>query len=306
MGHRAVKDLLTVDVNVEEKIDGSQFSFGVVPVNADVDTVFKTIDGVDYALKIRSKGCVMHIDAPEKMFNAAAETVRRLADLLTPSWTYRSEFLGRPKHNSLAYDRVPKDYIIIFDVSTGEQEYLSYEDKVKEANRLGLEVVPLLYSGRVETIEQFRKFFTVVSILGGQAIEGVVVKPKNYDLFGTDKKLLLGKLVSERFKEIHAKAWRENNPTNKDVIQRLAAVYGTKARWFKALQHLEEAGEIEWSPRDIGKLIKEVPLDILKECEEEIKDKLMEWAWPHLRRMLTRELPIWYKEDVLLKRQFED
>jgi hypothetical protein len=136
MGHRAISDLLKHEVNVEEKVDGSQFSFGLVEAS-DVD-VFYPYQG-DYrgfsnlALKIRSKGCVMHIDAPEKMFNHAAATVRELADQLIPGWTYRGEFLARPKHNALAYDRVPKGNIILFDVNSGDQEYLSYEDKASRS-----------------------------------------------------------------------------------------------------------------------------------------------------------------------------
>jgi hypothetical protein len=308
MGHRAISDLLKHEVNVEEKVDGSQFSFGLVEAS-DVD-VFYPYQG-DYrgfsnlALKIRSKGCVMHIDAPEKMFNHAAATVRELADQLIPGWTYRGEFLARPKHNALAYDRVPKGNIILFDVNSGDQEYLSYEDKANEASRLGLEVVPLLYSGRVDSVEQFRRFLSTVSVLGGQAIEGVVVKPTNYDLYGQDKKVLMGKFVSEAFKEIHRKSWGESNPTTKDIISRIVDSYATPARWNKAIQHLREAGKLVEDVRDIGPIIKEIPSDVLKECEDDIKDELFKFAWPHIRRGLSRGFPEYYK-DQLLKRSFED
>lgn len=305
MGHRAIKDLLNYEVNVEEKVDGSQFSFGLVEASP-VDPVHLTYMGQDYALKIRSKGCVMNIDAPEKMFALAAETVKKIVTSkgLTPGWTYRGEYLARPKHNSLAYDRVPKDYIIIFDINTGNQEYLSYEDKRTESERLGLECVPRLYTGRVESVDQFRRFFSTVSVLGGQAIEGVVIKPKNYDLFGTDKKLLLGKFVSEAFKEVHRKSWGETNPTQKDIITRLGDEYRTPARWNKARQHLREAGLLVNDVKDIGPLIKEVPEDVLKECQDEIKEKLFKYAWPHIRRTLTAGLPEWYK-DELLKQSFD-
>ncbi len=61
----------------------------------------------------------------------------------------------------------------------------------QEAERLGLEVVPLLHSGRIDSIETFRSFLARTSILGGQPIEGVVIKPVGYNLFGPDKKCLL-------------------------------------------------------------------------------------------------------------------
>lgn len=311
MGHRAIKDLLNGDVNVEEKVDGSQFSFGLVPANLDengkaVDVVYYTdLKGVEYALKIRSKGCVMHIEAPEKMFNKAAETVRAMWDKLTPGWTYRGEFLAKPKHNALAYDRVPTANIIIFDITVEDGGFLSYEDKAVEAARLGLEVVPRLFTGKLATIDQFRQFMGTVSVLGGQAIEGVVVKPVGYDLYGTDKKVLLGKFVSEAFKEVHRKSWGEANPTNKDIIQKICDEYTSAARWNKAIQHLREAGKLLDDVKDIGPIIREIPEDVLKECEDEIKDKLFTYAWGHIKRGLTRGFPEYYKE-LLMKRQFED
>lgn len=288
MGHKAIEDLLKTPVYVEEKIDGSQFSFG------------KDREGI----RVRSKGAEMNVDAPEKMFTKAVETVKSLDGLLKEGWTYRAEYLAKPKHNTLVYSRIPKNHLVIFDINTEHEGYLPYEEKAKEAERLGLEIVPLLYQGIVLDIEQFRAFLDTESILGGQKIEGVVVKPVGYSLFGRDKKCLMGKFVSEAFKESHASAWKESNPTQNDILERLAGVYNSQARWMKAVQHLREQGKIEGSPRDIGTILKEIPEDVEKECAEEIKDKLFSWAWPHLRRMVSRGFPEWYKEQ-LLKMQFD-
>lgn len=289
MGHKAIADLLKGPVYVEEKIDGSQFSFGM------------TEEG---ELKIRSKGCEMVLDAPEKMFSFAAETVKRLGPLLHPGWTYRGEYLRSPKHNALIYSRIPKDHIIIFDIEIGECEFLPYGDKINEAARLGLETVPLLHMGMIETLEEFRHFLNLQSVLGGQNIEGVVVKPIGYSLFGKDKKVLMGKFVSEAFKEVHSKMWKAENPTAGDIVGMLGATYCSQARWQKAVQHLLEQGLLTDSPQDIGALMKEVPTDVKRECEEEIKEKLFAFAWPHIARMTARGLPEWYKE-LLLKKQFE-
>lgn len=236
VGHRAIRDLLNHPVYIEEKVDGSQFSFGI---------------DADGELRVRSKGAMMYIDAPEKMFTKAVETVKSLRDALHPGWTYRGEFLAKPKHNTLAYNRAPNGHIIIFDINTGHEEYLTYSDKAVEAYRLGLEVAPLIYDGMVD-LAAFRGFLDRESILGGQKIEGVVIKPKAYNVWGEDKKVLLGKFVSEAFKESHSKAWKESNPAKNDVILLLAGEYTTPARWNKAIQHLRERGEIEDSPRDIG------------------------------------------------------
>jgi hypothetical protein len=288
LGHRAIAELLQRDVLVEEKVDGSQFSFGIF----------------DGELKCRSKGAQLHVDAPDKMFSAGVAAVKERAEQLTPGWTYRGEYLAKPRHNGLVYSRIPRGHVVLFDVNTAEADYLTHAEKVTEAERLDFDVVPALFTGRLEHITDFRRFLETESILGGQKIEGVVVKPAAYDLFGPDKKVLMGKFVSEAFKEVHAAAWKKDNPTGKDKLSELGDSYCTQARWQKALIHLKERGLIADDVRDIGTLIKEVPEDIKRECEDEIKAALFAWAWPHIRRMTTRGMPEWYKEE-LLKKQFE-
>ncbi len=287
LGHRALEELLLDPVIVEEKVDGSQFSFGIF----------------DGELKVRSKGAIINMVAPEKMFIKACETVQNIGAGLTEGWTYRGEYLAKPKHNTLLYDRIPDQHIIIFDINIGDQCYLSWNDKKKEAARLGLEVVPKMFEGTISTPHQFREMLSNISCLGGQKVEGVVVK--NYKRFGLDKKALMGKFVSEEFKEVHSKAWKESNPKGKDVIQGMVDKYKTEARWHKAVQHLGEEGLLDVSPKDIGLLMKEVQLDTLDECSADIKEDLFKWAWPKVRRSLVGGLPEWYKEQ-LLKKQFED
>ncbi len=300
MGHKAIAELLKGPVYVEEKVDGSQFSFGLIETSE-----FEQSRGEEpFTLRVRSKGVEMVLDAPDNMFSLAVATVKELKDKLHPGWTYRCEYLRAPKHNALIYKRTPNKHLIIFDVEIGECEFLNYPAKWAEANRLGLEVVPLLFGGVVENVEHFRDFLEITSILGGQKIEGVVVKPMDYNLFGNDKKVLMGKFVSEAFKEVHSKMWRTDNPTIGDVVGMLGSSYGTQARWQKALQHLTEQGLITDAPQDIGLLMKEIPTDIKRECEEEIKDKLFLFAWQHISRTVVRGVPEWYKE-LLLKKQFE-
>ena len=317
LGHRAVERLFDGPVIVEEKVDGSQFSFGLHPVGAPDHNLCGVAGDEcgcgpmqDFELRVRSKGAVMHPDAPEKMFNKGVEAVKQILPLLHPGWTYRGEYLAKPNHNALAYDRVPTGHIVLFDINTADETYLSPEEKAAEARRIGFECVPVVYSGQIqgdtpaEKIQFFRQFLDTTSMLGGQKIEGVVIKPLDYNLFGPDKKCLFGKFVSEAFREVHKRSWKESNPTNGDIIQQIGADYCTAARWLKALQHLRERGLIEDDVRDIGKIIKEVPLDVFAECEDEMKERLWQHAKPHISRMLTRGLPDFYKE-LLLKLQFE-
>lgn len=296
MGHKAIAGLLTGEVVVEEKIDGSQISWGV----------FQEEGSSDLEIKIRSKGAVMNIDAPEKMFSLAAETVKKLAPVLHVGWTYRGEYLRTCTHNTLHYDRIPKDHIIIFDINRGEEDYLNYDEKAMEAARIGLEVVPRLHQGTIANIEEFRTFLDTVSILGGQRIEGVVIKQRGPNfLYGLDHKVLIGKFVSEVFKEAHVGAWKEKNPGSGDILTRLGEKYCHTGRWLKAAHHLRDLGQLENSPRDIGKLIIEVHKDLGKEEEDSIKESLWKWAIPHITRSSTRGLAEWWKEE-LLKRQFDE
>lgn len=287
LGHKAVTEILNGPVLTEEKIDGSFFAFGVY--NGE--------------LRCRSKGATLNLLAPEQMFRAAIETAKELAPLLTPGWQYRGEYLSKPHHNALTYSRVPNKHVIIFDILTGEEEYLPYGAKTREAERLGLEVVPLLHTGRIDNIEMFRSLLETESILGGQKIEGVVVK--RYDLFGLDKKALFAKYVSEAFKEVHAKEWKQANPQQGDIVQLLIEKYRTPARWQKARMHLREAGVLEGSMRDTPHILKEVPEDIKKEHEEDIREELFCWAWPKLRRGVVAGLPEWLKKE-LLQEQFRE
>ena len=287
VGHKAIQDIFKDNVVIEEKIDGSQFSFMVS-------------DGV---LHCRSKGKQLVIDAPEKMFKRAVATVIELRPLLADGWVYRCEYLEKPKHNTLAYDRIPAKHLILFDVMTGVEEYLSPAEKVAEAGRLGLEVVPTIFSGRIAEIDMLRNLLETTSVLGGCNIEGMVIK--NYDLFTREKKIAIAKYVSEKFKEKHANEWKKTNPSANDIVRELIATYRHETRWQKAIQHLRDNGKLEGSPRDIGALIREVPEDVKKECEDEIKDALFAHFWPKIRRGVTAGLPEWYK-DVLAQQAFND
>ena len=289
IGHSAIKEIFDGDVIVQEKVDGSQFSFGI------------TRDG---ELMCRSKGKQLILDAPEKMFTKAVAVVRELAPLLQPGWIYRGEYLSTPKHNTLSYNRTPHAHIILFDISTGVEEYADPDLVKDEAKNIGLEYVPLLYRGKVADFQMFNSFMDCESVLGGCKIEGIVVK--NYSKFVLEtKKVMMGKYVSEAFKEKHLVDWKERNPNRKDVVELLIQEYTSQARFHKAVQHLREDGKLEGSPRDIGLLIREVPADIVKEEAQEIKDKLFNFFWKDIERGITRGLPQWYK-DELAKSSFEE
>ncbi len=201
LGHKAVLDILRGPVIVEEKIDGSLISFAILNGN----------------LEIRSKGSQLFVDAPEKLFALGISYIDSIKDTLRKGWIYRGEYLAKPKHNALAYDRIPLHNIIIFDIET-PTTWLYPCEKAREVVGLGLETVPVLFDGMVNSMDQIKEFLDRNSVLGGQKVEGVVIKPLDYDIYGIDKKVLMAKYVSEAFREVHTKSWKDANPSQGDVI----------------------------------------------------------------------------------------
>lgn len=288
LGHKELANLLMGPVVVEEKVDGSQFSFG-----KREGRVF-----------FRSRGAEIYPETADKLFKAAVDYIVSIKDSLVEGWTYRGEVLHAPRHNTLTYGRTPKHNVVIFDVETDNgQNFLAPQGKVLEALKLDLETVPGFFHGEITDSQGLSSLLTTESFLGGCKIEGIVIK--NYEQFGKDKKVLMGKWVREDFKEIHQGVWKKANPGQGDIIEAMIQVYRSPARWEKAAQHLRDRGELENAPQDIGKLMKEAQADLLAECTAEIKEKLYEYALPKILRGSTGGLPEWYKLK-LIQSQFKN
>jgi hypothetical protein len=286
IGHRVLKGLFGTEVTITEKVDGSQISFGVY-------------NGV---LEVKSKNHNLDTTAPEKLFANAVESLVTLKDKLTEGWTYRGEYLRSPKHNTLAYDRIPVDHIILFDIMISPENYLDWDEVHAEGVDIGLETVPILFRGLVDDPSTLLELLKRKSTLGGADIEGFVVK--NYDRFNQfDGKPLMGKYVSEAFKEVHQGEWKKNNPSGGDFLQILGKKYCSQARWNKSIQMTRDEGLLLDDPKDIGGLLRSIQADIKEECEDEIKAALFKWAWGKVARSSIAGFPEFYKEK-LLKQQF--
>ena len=271
-----MRELLNGPVIVEEKVDGSQISFGMI----------------DGELHIRSKGAEIHTDAPDKMFAAGVDEIKLVCSDLIPNATYRGEYLKSPRHNVLKYDRVPEKHIAIFDIELDDGDFVRPNDKPRCATAMGFECVPMLAEGKV-TQDRLEELLGFPSFLGGTTVEGLVIKPTGYNLYGQDHKVLMAKLVAAAFREAH-KHVKYGQPGKGDVIERIAARYRTDARWQKAVQHLRDDGKIAGEPRDIGLLIREVQDDLVKECADEIAAELLGEFLPHIKRKVIVGFPEWY------------
>lgn len=287
LGHKALENLFKNPVRVEEKVDGSQFSFG-------------KRDGQMY---YRSRGSQIYAGTTDKLFKGAVDYIESVKTVVVEGVTYRGEVLHAPRHNTLTYGRVPKNNVVIFDVEFDGQSFATAAERAAYADALGFETVPVVFEGIVDNIEQLKEFLNRESYLGGCKLEGIVIK--NYEQFGEDKKVLMGKWVREEFKEIHQGAWKAANPSKTDIIEAMIAVYRNDNRYQKAVQHLAEKGELTNSPQDIGKLMAEFQKDLLEECGAEIKEKLFELAWHKIARGASGNIPNWYKTK-LAESQFKE
>ena len=295
LGHRATQGLLDKPVIVEEKVDGSQISWGLVDDPP--------------RLSVRSKRLELDLDDPPNLFAASVATIRRMAadGLLNPGVVYRGEAVSRPRHNTLVYGRVPKGHIALFDVDAGTEAYVGYDEKASVADRLGIEAVPRLYEGMLSSVGRLKELLKLESFLGGPRIEGVVVKRvADAPIFGEDGLPVRAKYVSEKFKEAHAvnPDWKRTGQT--EFLKALAESVSGPVRWEKVVNGLQAEGLIEGgTPVEIGKIIRHIREDVRDECLDDVKDRL----WKHFERrfqaLVTKGFPEWYKER-LARSAFEE
>lgn len=288
VGHRAVDGLFSGPVIVQEKVDGSQISFA-------------KLDG---RLYVRSKGAML-VDGAERddelvvdgMFQAGVANIAARFSKLPEGMIFRGEYLNRPKHNTLVYDRVPTNHIVIFDASAADGSATYGRQSLEHwAEKLGFDVIPQLFEGEVASLEALLSLLDNDSYLGGPKVEGIVVK--NYDRLTPFGDPMFAKYVSEAFKEKHVKDWKGRNPNTNDILANLIEMYRTEPRWQKAVQHFRDDGRLKGEPADIGPLMGELARDLIDECEDEIRDAL----WKHFGKKVVRGVQggfaEWYKEQL--------
>jgi len=307
LGAAYTENALVGKVIVQEKVDGSQFRFGI---------------NEDKELLIGSKGVkIIPIEGDEelstvpKMFKPAVKHILSIKETLSKfslDTYFFAEILQKPKHNVLKYGRVPKNHIVLFDVL--EQGSWASKSRLENiANLLDIDIIPELYRGIIErkridtgasgyksSVTDFIKRIieTTHSFLGEEMIEGVVIKNyKQTIMLGGNVFPLFTKYVREAYKERHNVEWKIKSP--KGALQEFIDGFKSEARWTKAIMHAKEKGLLTNSPKDIGLLIKTVQNDIIEEEKENIKKFLYNKFIKDILRVSTRGLPEYYKERLL-------
>lgn len=293
LGDRHILDLFEGPVQITEKVDGSQYGFG--KVNGEV--------------KHRSKGAQLVLGHVQQLFTQAVEYIESIKDILPEGVKFYGEVICRPKHNVLQYNTVPKNHIALYAALNADGSAVPPEQVMNYATILGIDHVPVLFTGVVpsSSYEDLLMFLKGIlereSYLGGPKIEGVVVKnfTKEFELMGIIHPFKQGKYVSEAFKEVHQKSWTKEN-TGRGRWEDYKLGFKTEARKLKAVQHLRDAGLLQFEPKDIGLIVKEIARDVAEEEKENIKEYLWNEFGKDCIRTAQQGAAEWYKE-YLVKSQ---
>jgi hypothetical protein len=286
LGTRHTADIFDGIVEITEKVDGSQFGFG--KVNGE--------------LFMRSKGKQLVLDHPDKMFAKGVEAVKSIESRIPENYWFWSEYLQRPKHNVLKYDRIPKNHLALFgawDMLIDQVQPWFYLQKWAE--KFEMDIVPRLFQGNflyqnADAMAQLHIMLNEQSFLGGTKIEGVVIKRyRDHEVAGVIHPIQSGKFVSEKFKEKMGVQVKKQKNTLPDFVES----FRTEARWFKAIQHLRDEGMLLHDPKDIGSLIQEIQRDVFEEETEVIKDYLFDHFKPQIQRKVIAGFPEFYKEYLM-------
>lgn len=274
-GHRETNGVLNKGdhIVIQEKIDGANASF--------------TRDEYD-KLRVFSRNNELN---EENTLGGFYNWVHENIDPLTliPGWLYFGEWLNPHK---VRYEKYEKTFILFDVYSTNLSEYGAFENVKLEAERLGLQLVPVFYEGEYKDFEHLESFVGKTD-LGGklgdiETGEGIVVKNVNYtDRFGNQ---MFVKLVSDHFREVQ-KQKAPKDPGKKTDEQLFVEYCMTDARVEKLLHKLVDEGVLDenFGIEDMSTILKHINVSLYDDIMEEEKDKLPgEYEEKQIRKAISR------------------
>ncbi len=293
-------------VYVEEKVDGSQFRVYIPSEN-------KPIQFGSHHQNITT--------TVPKMFEVAVESAKKI---FSPDryqgYTFYCEFLSSKKHNTLVYNRVPENNLMLFDAYDELHSRWVFPSELPTlAHDLGIEAVPILgeydnisMTELTEKLNEFAK--NRVSILGGEIIEGVVIKNysklhSRHDEHGPEPGLCqivywnstsvppqipyMAKYVRPDFRERNNLEWNRKRNPDLDIALSLA----TSSRFTKVINHAREQGlPLTDTMKDVSILLKVLEKDFTTEDKLYVQEKLWDAYNEDVWRQLVKQFVTWYKE----------
>lgn len=258
-------------VVIQEKIDGSQFSF------------MKEEDG---KLHFRSKGAVLTAEKDNGFGPAIAHLSQpHIAKNIQSGYIYRAEFMRGQRQNKLSYATVPHGHLVLFEAEQIDDFGLGSAWVRHAAAQLGLYAAKVFWEGFANEIpDDLDQFLGVESMLGGCNAEGIVVKA--LDVKNKAGEFPRYKLVTKQFKEVRAS--KETADVGA-VVDYLFKQYCPEPRLDKALQRARDNG-VELVEANYGLLAKDIGADLDDECLEAAIAYFKSAIWKKVKSRATRAL----------------
>lgn len=206
---------------------------------------------------------------------------------------YFGEWLTKHKIN---YGDLTKQFFL-FDVYDIEKEkYIHFTEVKKEAERLGLNLIPVFYEGEYQSLEHLESFIGQTA-LGVKKGEGIVVKNVDYqDVYG---KQLFVKLVIDAFKEVQRiKKPRDPNFQSAE-IEAVQSVL-TRARVEKWIYKLIDEGVLQanFGMQDMAMILKRITPRIVDDIVQEEGEQIASFDLKEIRKVIGKQLPLLVKEVI--------
>ena len=245
---------------IEEKIDGSQLSF-----------CRQEITGVIFFNRGRP------LEPPYGVFQEAVFALQKITAGIPLNTVFHGETVTKLRHNVVRYGRLPRFFFVLFDVQNPDGSFASRAEVESYASQLNLECVQLLHAPCADLSIQPQHVIpqlSTVSMLGGDAAEGVVVKHPAFDKGHGHTSARKVKVVRKEFKEQHkAKKDKLEGLSANEKLALIASWFPAEPRLRKAQQRLRDQGKEDASWHDV---LNEAKRDLEAECGDQLKDLL--WA----------------------------
>lgn len=276
---------------IEEKVDGSQFRFSI---NKYGEMLFGS-HHVIFDKDAENGSWKPAIDSAKKGIKAFMEHIGLRENEVKV--TFFGEYLSKPRHSTLKYERVPKGNIVLFDVCINESVWLKPEDVRKIAEIMEVEPVNIL---KIEDNLPNQDYLdetinNTTSSLGLTTIEGVVVKNPCYEInyVGTDYDApFMFKKVRESFREENRITWKKDNPSNEDFLKSLLS---KEAVWNKIIATARDENKLTGDMKDMVVLTNILKDEFETEYDPFLKEEVYKHFKPVIYRNITRGLPEYYK-----------
>lgn len=208
---------------------------------------------------------------------------------LNPSYIYFGEWLV--KHHVRYKEEYYKNFYMFSIWDTENNQYLSDDIVIFEAERLGLKTVPYIYRG------EFISFEHLMGLVGKSDMsydpdegEGIVVKNVSY--FNQYGRQVFVKLVSQKFAEVQTQKLPKNPNIDIGLRTTLMTVL-TKPRLDKLIHKLvdDELLNEDYGTKDMGTILKGLGSRVYEDIMKEEGDLFEEYDEVQIKKMIGKNMP---------------